>query len=93
MSACGCSYIIQRAEGGIFSDQCCKVTHLAKRSHLTMANEGNIAAAALFIAIVALLIASAQLLQQLFSTADGHRRCQSSVIGEWSKSVRRKFRW
>ena len=56
-------------------------------------NEVTIASAALAIAIAALLIALGQLIQQLFGTADGYRRCQSSVIGGWSTLARRRFRW
>ncbi|KAF2128561.1 hypothetical protein P153DRAFT_432186 [Dothidotthia symphoricarpi CBS 119687] len=56
-------------------------------------NEVNVASAALAIAVVALVIAAGQLLQQLFGTADGYRRCQRSVIGGWSKLVRRRFMW
>jgi hypothetical protein len=58
-----------------------------------MANEASLAAAALAIAIVALFIALGQLVQQLFGTADGFRRCQDSVVGGWSTLVRLRFRW
>jgi hypothetical protein len=58
-----------------------------------MANEADIALAALIIGLSALLIAAGQLLQQLFSTADGYRRCQASVIGPWSKRTRRVWHW
>jgi L-asparagine transporter-like permease len=47
-------------------------------------NEGSVATAALAIAISALVIAVGQFLSQLFSTADGYRRCQPSVIGNGS---------
>jgi hypothetical protein len=56
-------------------------------------NEASVSTAALAIAIVALIIALGQLIQQLFGTADGYRRCQSSVIGDWAKLVQRRFRW
>jgi hypothetical protein len=56
-------------------------------------DEISVATAALVIAIVALLIAFGQFVQQLFSTADGYRRCQSSVIGDWSQLVKLRFRW
>jgi hypothetical protein len=56
-------------------------------------DEVSVATAALVIAIVALLIAFSQLVQQLFGTADGYRRCQSSVIGDWSQLVKLHFRW
>jgi hypothetical protein len=62
-------------------------------SHTMAVNEVTVATAALVIAVVALLIAFGQLIQQLFSTADGYRRCQSSVIGDWWQLVRLRFRW
>jgi hypothetical protein len=55
-------------------------------------DEANIATAALVIAISAFVIACGQLLQQLFATADGLRRCQQSVIGDWSQFVKLRFR-
>ena len=58
-----------------------------------MVSETDVATAALAIAISALVIASGQLIAQLFSTADGYRRCQPSVIGDWYKLVELKFRW
>ena len=58
-----------------------------------MVSETNVATAALAIAIAALVIAAGQLIAQLFSTADGYRRCQPSVIGDWYKLVERKYRW
>jgi hypothetical protein len=56
-------------------------------------DEGNVATAALVIAISAFVIACGQLLQQFFATADGLRRCQDSVIGGWSQLVQLRFRW
>lgn len=53
----------------------------------------NLAGAALAIALVALLTTIGQLLQQYFATADGYRRCQSSVMGPWAKRTRLKWRW
>lgn len=58
-----------------------------------MAAEVNVSVVALIVALFALLIAVGQLLQQIFGTADGYRRCQESVIGPWSKKVRLKWRW
>ncbi|RYN53688.1 hypothetical protein AA0118_g9518 [Alternaria tenuissima] len=58
-----------------------------------MVSETDVATAALAIAISALVIAAGQLIAQLFSTADGYRRCQPSVIGDWYKLVELKFRW
>ena len=48
---------------------------------------------ALCIALLALVVASGQLLSQIFTTADGYRRCQSSVIGQWSRLTHLKWRW
>ena len=58
-----------------------------------MVASDNLAAAALAVALVALLTTVGQLLQQYFGTADGYRRCQSSVVGPWAKRTRLKFRW
>lgn len=53
----------------------------------------NIAVVALVVSLVALLIALAQLSQQLLGTADGYRRCASSIIGIWAQRRHRKFLW
>ncbi|KAL3422755.1 modin [Phlyctema vagabunda] len=58
-----------------------------------MASEKSLAAAALVIALVALAVTSAQMLQQYLATADGYRKCQESVIGQWHAWTRRRFRW
>ncbi|KAL8825213.1 MAG: hypothetical protein Q9191_004550 [Dirinaria sp. TL-2023a] len=55
--------------------------------------EVNIAAAALGLSMVALAVASAQLLGQFFATADGYRRCQPSVMGHWARQTRLRWRW
>lgn len=56
-------------------------------------NDTNIAAAALAIALVAVVTTLGQLLQQYFATADGHRRCQPSVMGAWAQKTRLNWRW
>ncbi|KAL9027040.1 MAG: hypothetical protein Q9196_004381 [Gyalolechia fulgens] len=53
----------------------------------------QLGAAALAIALTALAIAIAQLLGQLFATADGYRRCQPSVMGAWAKHTRLRWKW
>lgn len=53
----------------------------------------NIAIVALVVSLVALLITTAQLLQQLLGTAEGYRRCAPSVIGPWAKLRHRKWNW
>jgi hypothetical protein len=53
----------------------------------------NLAAAALAIALVALITTVGQLLQQYFATADGYRRCQKSVMGEYARRTRLRWRW
>jgi len=65
----------------------------SERKYRDMVNEADVATAAMAIAISALVIAAGQLIAQLFSTADGYRRCQPSVIGDWYKLVELKFRW
>jgi hypothetical protein len=46
-----------------------------------MSGTDNIAITALVVSLIALVTTVGQLLQQYFVTADGYRRCQSSVIG------------
>lgn len=53
----------------------------------------SLAATALAIALVAFITALGQLLQQYFATADGYRRCQRSVMGEWASKTRLRWRW
>ncbi|KAJ4286688.1 hypothetical protein N0V90_012940 [Kalmusia sp. IMI 367209] len=53
----------------------------------------NVAVVALVVSLVALLLTSAQLLQQLLGTAEGYRRCAPSVIGPWAKLRDRKWNW
>ena len=48
---------------------------------------------ALIVALLALIIALGQLVQQIFGTADGYRRCQESVIGPWAKYTELRWRW
>ncbi|RYO23914.1 hypothetical protein AA0111_g8887 [Alternaria arborescens] len=57
-----------------------------------MALDSN-ALVALIISLVALVIALAQLLAQVFGTVEGHRKCQASVMGKWSKNTHRHWRW
>ncbi|KAL9090497.1 MAG: hypothetical protein Q9165_005258 [Trypethelium subeluteriae] len=57
------------------------------------ANGDNVSLVALIVALLALLIALGQLLQQIFGTADGYRRCQSSVISTWATKTRLKWKW
>jgi hypothetical protein len=55
--------------------------------------EGNIAVVALIVSLVALVVTANQLLLQLFSSADGYRRCAESVIGVWHVKRRRVWKW
>lgn len=56
-------------------------------------SDGTLSAVALAVALVALVTALGQLLGQYFATADGFRRCQSSVIGPWARYTRLRWRW
>lgn len=59
-----------------------------------MADGGiSFSGAALAVALTALIIAAAQVLQQVFSTAEGYRRCQPSVLGSWAHKTRLTWRW
>ena len=48
---------------------------------------------AIVVASIAFFVAISQVLQQYFATAEGYRRCQYSVMGQWSGFTYRKFRW
>lgn len=54
--------------------------------------EISIASAALAVALTALVIAVGQFLQQVI-TAEGYRRCQRSVLGDWAAGTRLVWRW
>lgn len=60
-----------------------------------MATDSNdvVAIVALIISLVALTATTGQVLQQYFATADGYRRCQTSVMGVWGNKTRLKWRW
>lgn len=58
-----------------------------------MSTETSVATIALVVSLIALFIAVGQLLQQIFGTAEGYRRCQESIVGPWSKLRHRKIRW
>lgn len=58
-----------------------------------MANDTTVSIIALAVALVALVTTISQILGQFLATADGYRRCQSSVMGGWAKLTHRKFRW
>ena len=68
----------------LFSYRNCQFT-------ITMADP--VALTALVVSLIALLATTGQLLQQYFSTADGFRRCQPSVMGLWAKKTKLRFRW
>ena len=57
-----------------------------------MGAETSIASVALVVSLVALFVTLAQLLQQIFGTAEGYRRCQESIIGPWARLRRRRIR-
>lgn len=50
------------------------------------------ATVALAVVLNALLVALLQVLQQYAATADGFRRCQRSVIGDWALHTKSEFR-
>ena len=59
----------------------------------SMSDGSTLSVVALAVALFALVIALGQLLGQYFATADGYRRCQSSVMGPWAKYTRLSWRW
>jgi hypothetical protein len=48
---------------------------------------------ALIVSLVALLIAVGQFLAQTVGTVDGYRRCQQSVLGDWTKYRKLDWSW
>lgn len=48
---------------------------------------------ALIVSLVALLGTVAQVLQQYYASAQGYQNCGESVMGEWHRSKKRRFRW
>lgn len=58
-----------------------------------MVSDTTISVVALAVALVALVTTVSQVLGQFLATADGYRRCQSSVMGRWARLTHRKFRW
>ena len=48
---------------------------------------------AITVAICAILISSSQLFMQYYSTAEGYRQCQASVMGPWARLTRLRWRW
>jgi hypothetical protein len=57
-------------------------------------NAGDvISGVALAVSLIALLSTLMQVLQQYYASAIGYSSCDEKVMGEWSKSKRRKFRW
>ena len=52
-----------------------------------------LAISALFISVVALVIAVLQALQQYFASATGYSSCSPQVIGQWAKFTSRRMRW
>ena len=58
-----------------------------------MASDTTVSIIALAVALVALVTTVSQVIGQFLATADGYRRCQSSVMGGWAKLTHRRFRW
>lgn len=58
-----------------------------------MSEQNNTALVAIVIAVIAFVVTTAQLVQALFGTAEGYRRCQASVIGTWANETHRVWRW
>lgn len=61
-------------------------------SSSSMNDDKTLSVAALAVALVALVVALGQLLGQYFATAEGYRRCQSSVMGPWARYTRLRWR-
>ena len=58
-----------------------------------MNSENIVSVIALVVSLVAILIATSQLLAQIFATAEGTCKCSRAVIGHWSTLTTRKWHW
>jgi hypothetical protein len=56
-----------------------------------MDTSDSVAVIALVVSLCALFVALLQLVQQLFITTEGYRRCAESVIGVWHRARKRRF--
>ncbi|KAF4549342.1 Hypothetical protein D9617_22g066880 [Elsinoe fawcettii] len=59
----------------------------------TALNESTTALVALVVALIALVIATGQLADAILGRANGYRRCQESVMGDWAIFTHLKWRW
>lgn len=53
----------------------------------------TIALIALIVSLIALLIAVGQFLAQIVGTVEGYRRCQQSVLGDWTRYRELDWSW
>lgn len=74
-------------------DSLTPVSEHATTTAAIMVSDTTVSVVALAVALVALITTISQVLGQFLATADGYRRCQSSVMGGWARLTRRKFRW
>ena len=56
-----------------------------------MDTQNNLAIVALIVSLVALVVTTGQLLQQIFLTASRHRRANAQVVGPFAQTRRREF--
>ncbi|MCJ1482685.1 hypothetical protein MMC06_002851 [Schaereria dolodes] len=60
---------------------------------MSISSDAQIALVALVISLFALVVTSIQLLTQIFATADGTRKCSTSVMGKWGQYTKWRWRW
>ena len=58
-----------------------------------MATQNTLADIACVISLVALFVSFAQMAQSFLGTAEGYRRCKSSIIGPWAQRTHRHWLW
>lgn len=63
------------------------------KSKDAMSDKDPLVYIAFIVSLVALVLTLGQLLQQYFATAEGYRRCQPSVMGNWGTKTRRRWRF
>lgn len=55
--------------------------------------QDSVSLVALIVSVIALVGTVLQLLQQYYASAEGYSNCGQRVMGPWSSTRRRKFRW
>jgi len=72
---------------------CCSFALATMSSRGSPSTAPYLAVAAFAVSLTALVCSTAQLLCQYLATADGHRRCQASMMGPWARHTCLRWNW